>query len=99
MITENCECVGEVDGVDENALSFVMFPNPTQGELTLQVEGFHTQATIQILDAAGRVVMTQSNLVLQGTTVIDVSSLSSGTYNVMVSDKRGVAVQRLSIQR
>ena len=99
VITENCECVGEVDGVDENALSFVMFPNPTQGELTLQVEGFHTQATIQILDAAGRVVMTQSNLVLQGATVLDVSRLSSGSYNVMVSDMRGVEVQRLSIQR
>jgi hypothetical protein len=98
VVTDDCECAGEVDGVEENAMSFAMFPNPTQGELTLQINGFHTQATIQILDAAGRVVLAESNLVLQGNKVLDVSDLSSGTYNVMVSDERGVLVRRLSIQ-
>ena len=98
VVTADCECAGEVDGVDENAMSFVMFPNPTQGELTLQVNGHHSKATIQILDAAGRVVMAETGLVLQGAKVLDVSNLSSGTYNVMVSDERGVLVRRLSIQ-
>ena len=98
VVTEDCECAGEVDGVGENDMSFVMFPNPAQGELTLQINGYHTQATIQILDAAGRVVLVETNLVLQGNKVLDVSNLSSGTYNVMVSDERGVLVRRLSIQ-
>ena len=42
--------------------------------------------------------MAETNLVLQGNKVLDVSDLSSGTYNVMVSDERGVLVRRLSIQ-
>ena len=99
-IDENCDCVGEVeDGVEEARLAFGMFPNPTTGEVTLTVAGFHTGVTVQILDGAGRVVWTEQNVALQGNTVLDLSGLSSGTYNVMLSDERGVSVKRLAIQR
>ena len=98
-IDENCDCVGEVeDGVEEARLAFGMFPNPTTGEVTLTVAGFHTGVTVQILDGAGRVVWTEQNVALQGNTVLDLSGLSSGTYNVMLSDERGVSVKRLAIQ-
>ena len=98
-IIDGCECVGEVeDGVEEARLAFGMFPNPTTGEVTLTVAGFHG-VMVQILDGAGRVVWTRENVVLQGNTVIDLSALSSGSYNVMLSDERGVSVQRLAIQR
>ena len=98
-IDENCDCVGEVDGVEEARLAFGMFPNPTTGQVTMSVAGFHTGATVQVLDGAGRVVWTEQNIVLQGNTVMDLSGLSSGTYNVMLSDERGVSVKRLAIQR
>ena len=99
-IDENCDCVGEVeDGVEEARLAFGMFPNPTTGEVTLTVAGFHTGVTVQVLDGAGRVVWTEQNVALQGNTVLDLSGLSSGTYNVMLSDERGVSVKRLAIQR
>jgi len=98
-IDENCDCVGEVeDGVEEARLAFGMFPNPTSGEVTLTVAGFHTGVTVQVLDGAGRVVWTEQNVALEGNTVLDLSGLSSGTYNVMLSDERGVSVQRLAIQ-
>jgi len=98
-IDENCDCVGEVeDGVEEARLAFGMFPNPTTGEVTLTVAGFHTGVTVQVLDGAGRVVWTEQNVALQGNTVLDLSGLSSGAYNVMLSDERGVSVKRLAIQ-
>ena len=53
---------------------------------------------MQVLDASGRVVWSKENMVLQGQVMVDLSGLSSGTYNVMLSDDRGVSVQRLSIQ-
>ena len=59
---------------------------------------FHAQAKVQIMDAAGRMVWTAENMVLQGNVVLDLSALRSGTYNVMVSDERGVSVRRLTIQ-
>jgi uncharacterized surface protein with fasciclin (FAS1) repeats len=99
-IDESCECVGEVeDGVEEARLAFGMFPNPTTGEVTLTVAGFHTGVTVQILDGAGRVVWAEQNLALHGNTVLELSGLRSGTYNVVLSDERGVNVRRLAIQR
>jgi hypothetical protein len=98
VINADCDCVGEVDGVEEARLAFGMFPNPTTGEVTLSVAGFHAGVTVQVLDGAGRVVWTEQNVALQGNTVLDLSALSSGTYNVMLSDERGVSVKRLAIQ-
>ena len=96
---DGCDCVGEVDGVAENAIAFGMFPNPSNGEVTLNIPGAHTGVLMQVLDASGRVVWREENMVLQGNVMVDLSALSSGTYNVMLSDDRGVSVQRLSIQR
>jgi len=96
---DDCECVGEVeDGVDETRIAFGMFPNPTTGEVTLTVAGFHSGVTVQIMDGAGRVVWAEQNVALQGNTVLNLAGLSSGTYNVMLSDERGVSVKRLAIQ-
>ena len=99
-IDENCDCMGEVDGIEEaSMLAFGMFPNPTTGEVTLRVQGFCVGVNIQVMDAAGRVVWTQQNLALNYNTTIDLSGLRPGTYNVMLSDERGVSVKRLIIQR
>ena len=96
---DGCDCAGEVDGVAENAIAFGMFPNPSNGEVTLNISGAHAGVLMQVLDASGRVVWFEENMVLQGNVMVDLSALSSGTYNVMLSDDRGVSVQRLSIQR
>ena len=101
----DCICVGDTiqdstDFVfDFERLEFGMFPNPTTGEVILRVDGFHAGVTMQVMDGAGRVVWSEQNLALQGNTVFDLSRLSAGTYNVMLSDERGVSVQRLAIQR
>ena len=98
-IDENCECVGELeDGVQETKIVFGMFPNPTSGQLTLAFSGFYNEVTIQIMDGTGRVVWTEQNVAVQGNKVLDLAGLSSGAYNVMLSDERGVSVKRLAIQ-
>ena len=98
-IDENCECVGELeDGVQEAKIVFGMFPNPTSGQLTLAFSGFYNEVTIQIMDGTGRVVWTEQNVAVQGNKVLDLAGLSSGAYNVMLSDERGVSVKRLAIQ-
>ena len=100
-LNADCICVGDtVDFVfDFERLEFGMFPNPTTGEVTLRVDGFHAGVTMQVMDGAGRVVWSEQNLALQGNTVFDLSRLSAGTYNVMLSDERGISVKRLAIQK
>ena len=101
----DCICVGDTiqdstDFVFEfERLEFGMFPNPTTGEVTLRVDGFHAGVTMQVMDGAGRVVWSEQNLALQGNMVFDLSRLSAGTYNVMLSDERGISVKRLAIQK
>ena len=104
-LSVDCICVGDTiqdstDFVfDFDRLEFGMFPNPTTGEVTLRVDGFHAGVTMQVMDGAGRVVWSEQNLALQGNTVFDLSRLSAGTYNVMLSDERGISVKRLAIQK
>ena len=105
--TLNIDCICAGDTIQDSTdvvfdferLEFGMFPNPTTGEVTLRVDGFHAGVTMQVMDGAGRVVWSEQNLTLQGNTVFDLSPLSAGTYNVMLSDERGISVKRLAIQK
>jgi len=100
VIDENCECTGEIDAVLEvSSLAFDLFPNPAGHSVSLRFGETSTEVTLRILDAAGRLVWERQNLVTQGTMELDVAMLGSGTYQVMVSDLRGVVVRRLAIQR
>jgi len=100
VIDENCECTGEVDVVLEaSPLAFDLFPNPAGQSVFLRFGELSSQVTLQILDATGRLVWERQHVVIQGTMELDVAMLGSGTYQMMVSDTRGVEVRRLVIQR
>ena len=76
-----------------------MFPNPTSGELTLQVEGVLADANVQVLDAAGRIAWNKESLQIQGNFMLDLSGLSDGLYTVVIQSDGLSAVKRLAIQR
>ena len=101
VLQDDCSCAGTpiVDAVDEQELSFGMFPNPTSGELTLQVEGMIADANLQVLDAAGRVAWAKESLQIQGNYMLDLSTLSDGLYTVVIQSDGMSAVKRLAIQR
>ena len=101
VLQDDCSCAGTpiVDAVDEQELSFGMFPNPTSGELTLQVEGMIADASLQVLDAAGRVAWAKESLQIQGNYMLDLSTLSDGLYSVVIQSDGMSAVKRLAIQR
>ena len=98
VYNEECDCV-VVDAIVENGLSFGMFPNPTSGELTLQVEGMLADANVQVLDAAGRIAWNKESLQIQGNYMLDLSGLSDGLYTVVIQSDGLSAVKRLAIQR
>ena len=102
MINDSCVCAGTDSTtfvLEFERLEFGMFPNPTTGEVTFRVDGVRGGLTLQVMDGAGRVVWSEQNLALRDNTVFDLSRLRAGTYNVMLSDERGVSVKRLVIQR
>ena len=70
-------------------LSFDMFPNPTQAQLTIELnQPTERKLSFQIFDVAGKLVQevqfTKNNFYLKEQ--VDVSRLAAGSYEVMLSD-------------
>lgn len=97
----------EVDGVDQvidvvepvstgilatTAPALQLYPNPTMDRLTLVGEAVANNSAVQVLDLAGRVVLTTQ--LLGGS--IDVSTLSAGLYLLRVRNAQEVLEARFS---
>ena len=84
VYTADCDCVGEVDGLDEaTAMSWTLYPSPVLDALNVRLEGGAWSGTIEgdvevmVLGATGQVLRSER---LAGRTQLDVSDLSSGVY-------------------
>lgn len=81
--------------VDENNLTGVkVFPNPSQGEITITNNNGDANA-IEITNLAGQVVYTTS---VSASTTVDLGSFGSGVYIVKVSNGNGSLVERVVIK-
>ena len=84
VYTADCDCAGEVDGLDEAAaLSWTLYPSPVRDVLNLRVDGgawssaFDGDVEVLVLGATGQVLRSER---LAGRTQLDVSDLASGIY-------------------
>lgn len=80
-----------------------LFPNPSSTTTTLQFESKSTQqGVLQITDANGRLVRSETVVANQGLNqvTVDVSALKGGVYVVEVeADEQAVASERLLVKR
>ncbi|MBQ3581143.1 MAG: choice-of-anchor J domain-containing protein [Bacteroidales bacterium] len=75
-------------GIDDvNAANVKLYPNPTTGNLYIEVEGLQK---VEVIDAVGRVVMSQNN-----GNVINMSNLANGIYTVRVMANGNTAVKKV----
>lgn len=75
-------------GIDDvNAMNVKLFPNPTTGNLYIEVEGLQK---VEVIDAVGRVVMSQNN-----GNVVNMSNLANGIYTVRVMANGNTAVKKV----
>ena len=83
VITADCDCVGEVDRVDEfTRWGIALFPTPVQEVMYLQFRGeAQGVASLVIQNAAGQIIRTDQ---IQGDATVDVSTLSGGVYFVWI---------------
>ena len=73
------------DNIFENAFS--VFPNPSNGQMTLNIDRAFGEGQIRIFDINGRSVYNQ-DATLQGSINIDASRLTTGVYimNIVTAD-------------
>jgi len=84
-------------GVNELAGTTIsLFPNPTNGLVTLDLAGITGRTEISLTDAAGRVVMNQ--VTSSERLVMDASALSNGIYVMTLRNANDVMSTRLSVQ-
>jgi len=77
-------------GIDQNGISqFVkLYPNPSDGNMNLNLVGYSGNVTIEITDITGRAVHAEKLFVASGdiTQQINLSAAAQGTYLIRVSD-------------
>ena len=79
-------CVGIEEEISEQ---WSLYPNPTNGISTLNLEGLDGNYLCQIIDAAGRIVYSTQ---AQELTVFDAANYEAGIYLIEVLDDRGAVV-------
>jgi len=85
-------------GVREQAQWKVeLFPNPSAGQFTIQLDRYYGGEEVEVRDALGRIVMQQR--IGGASMVLDLSRQAEGLYTVAVRSKgRAPVVQRIIIQ-
>ena len=79
---------------DDNVITTLVYPNPSNGEFRLQMEALTETARLNIYNNAGQVVTTRS--LAEGTTTVAVSeTLAAGYYTLAI--ERSDATERIKL--
>lgn len=73
-----------------------VYPNPTTGVLTIDLSGFSTINSIEIIDLNGRIIETKTVNAESVTT--DLSALKNGFFFVKVNTVKGSVLRRIALQ-
>lgn len=96
------EGAGSGIGISEHtaAIDFSVYPNPTEGDLTLTYGAESGTVTIDLLDMAGRTVFTQQRFLARGQSVtLDLPArLSRGAYTLRLGSAAGRSGQRVLVK-
>jgi len=77
-----------VDGSGAGTISVLIWPNPSQGQFSIKMEGINESKQAIITDMTGKTVQ---RLVISGTQQVNVHGLSAGTYILTIPNAFGKA--------
>ena len=77
---------------EENTLDFVLYPNPTNKQIT--ISGIDTVYTLEVFSSEGSLLITQN---LIGKSTFDLN-LKAGLYFIRVSSKQGTTTRKLLVK-
>lgn len=98
--TSDCYLIDYYSGVGLEELEqseLVLFPNPTEDELMVQINSIEGAVSIEVYDVSGRLVLSQKSL-MENETVVDVSALTSGVYHLIVASE-GIELRSPFVKR
>lgn len=90
---ENCP----VSVKEEALVSYNLYPNPNTGEFTIAFNHVQNNATIDVMDALGKLVLTQNVSGME--TTVNTTTLQNGIYFVTVRDERNILIRTKIIKQ
>ena len=90
--TNGCAVLG-INQIEDISNKINLYPNPAQANVVIETNSNDKQ-NLKITDVNGKQILVQT---INGTTSIDVSSLSAGIYNLSLTSSQSVANKRLVI--
>lgn len=100
-LTPNCRVIGGNEENVNKSNSFVVYPNPSHGEITLEYDAItEGNYQLEVLDVTGKIVLEQQGDALQGNNSIhyDLSSIAKGIYLVRLQTPGKDFEQKIVIQ-
>lgn len=89
--------IGSVLGINKaQLLTFSLFPNPSDGQVTFQLPLDNNQAKVSVFDYLGKTLIQKSIYAANNT--LDVSNLKSGIYFVRIQTDTKVGTKKLIIR-
>ena len=83
--------------VDINPVDFNIYPNPTNGDLTVTSSVFFNNSIIKIIDCVGRVVINTDAPDLNTGLSLDLHHLDIGIYSVVIETENGRVVKQIQL--
>jgi PKD repeat protein len=83
-------------GISENLTDGILiYPNPVNDQLTIDLSSSNTEATISLYDVSGKLIAKKSGD-KSGQTIFDISHVEKGIYQVVISTPDATIVRRIS---
>lgn len=73
-----------VNEIDRTELNIAVFPNPTQGNISISISNINRESRIEVADISGRVLMQER--LFDKTSVVNTAQLSPGIYLLKYTD-------------
>ena len=80
------------DGLDESSTGTKVYPNPTNGQITIEADGI---SRVTVMNALGQIVYDAPTDANQ--TVLNLSQHGTGMYLIRISSEKGMSVKRVSV--
>ncbi len=90
---ENCP----VSVKEEALVSYNLYPNPNTGEFTIAFNHVQNGATVEVMDALGKLVLSQNVNGME--TTVNTTALRNGIYFVTVRDEKTILVRTKVIKQ
>ncbi|MCH3924753.1 MAG: T9SS type A sorting domain-containing protein, partial [Bacteroidales bacterium] len=94
----NLSINSSINEVNNDNISVLVYPNPTNNKATLDIEGLNEKATLFIYDLQGREMMRKELNVGEKDIELNVKGFSKGVYNVRIVNNKDNITKKLIIQ-